>query len=249
MFSLTGKTAIVTGGSNGIGQAISQVFAEAGAWVLIADIDEEAGEATVRGIAEAGGQAEFCRTDVALPDEAVRAVKQASEHAGRVDVLCSNAAYVEQFNALLETTPEEWDRNVRVTLMGTNHFGRESLPWMVRQKQGSIIIISSVMGMVAGPGAAAYMTIKAGLLGLTRSVAYDYGQYNIRVNALCPGSVQTRNSPEPGTPAHQWQLDRTFIGRVGEPREIGYGALYLASDESCYVTGAVLPVDGGFTSM
>lgn len=249
MFNLTGKTAIVTGGSHGIGQAISQVFAEAGAWVLIADIDEEAGEATVRGIAEAGGQAEFCRTDVALPDEAVRAVKQASEHAGRVDVLCSNAAYLEQFHTVLEATPEEWDQDIRVSLMGTNHFVRESLPWMVRQEQGSIIIVSSVMGMVGGPKSVAYMTIKAGRLGFTRSVAHDYGQYNIRVNALCPGSIRTRISPRPGSPAHQSQVSRTCLGRVGEPREIAYGALYLASDESRYVTGTLLPVDGGFTAM
>ena len=120
---------------------------------------------------------------------------------------------------------------------------------MMKQKAGSIINISSVQGLVGGRNSAAYTTIKHGLVGFTRSVAYDFGPYNIRCNALCPGAITTRISPPAGSELHRRQISKTFLGRIGKPKEVAYAALFLASDESSYVTGAVLAVDGGWTAM
>jgi NAD(P)-dependent dehydrogenase (short-subunit alcohol dehydrogenase family) len=120
---------------------------------------------------------------------------------------------------------------------------------MVAQKSGSIINISSIQGLVGGRNSAAYTTIKHALIGFTRSVAYDYGPQNIRCNAICPGAIRTRISPPPGSELHQRQVSKTFLGRVGEPHEVGAAAVFLASDEASYITGAVLAVDGGWTAM
>jgi NAD(P)-dependent dehydrogenase (short-subunit alcohol dehydrogenase family) len=120
---------------------------------------------------------------------------------------------------------------------------------MVKQKGGSIINISSMVGLVGGRSSAAYVSIKHALVGFTRSVAYDYGPHNIRCNVICPGPITTRISPKPGSELYQRQISRNFLGRVGKPREVANAALFLASDEASYITGAVLAVDGGWTAM
>jgi NAD(P)-dependent dehydrogenase (short-subunit alcohol dehydrogenase family) len=248
MDRLKNKTAIVTGGANGIGRAISEVFAEEGAWVLVVDVEDEAGRETVAGICGKGGRAVFCHADVSVPEDAASAVRMAAAETGRIDVLCNNAAYLGKFHAVLESTAEEWDRCVRVALMGTHYFTRETLPFMIPHKQGSIINIVSIQAMVGCMTSVAYTATKSALLGYTLSAAYDYGPHNIRVNSLCPGAIQTRISPKAGEPHYKWQCDQTMLGRVGYPREIAYAALFLASDEASYVTGATLPVDGGWTA-
>ena len=248
MDRLKDKIAIVTCGANGIGKAIAELFAEEGAWVLVADIEEGPGAETVRGISAKGGQAEFLRTDVTKPEEAAAAVKRAAGRNGRIDVLCNNAAYLGDFKAIVESTQDEWDRCIGVALMGTHYFTRETLPYMVAQKKGSVVNIVSIQAMVGCMTSVAYTATKAALLGYTLSAAYDYGPHNIRVNSLCPGPIQTRISPAPGEPHYQWQCDQTVLGRVGYPREVAWAALFLASDEASYVTGATLPVDGGWTS-
>ena len=132
--------------------------------------------------------------------------------------------------------------------MGTHYFTKEALPHMIAQKQGSIVNVVSIQAMVGCPTSVAYTATKSALLGYTLSAAYDYGPHNVRVNALCPGPIQTRISPKPGEPHYDWQCAQTVLGRVGYPREVAYAALFLASDEASYVTGVVLPVDGGWTS-
>ena len=248
MGRLKSKTAIVTGGAHGIGRAISERFAEEGAAVFIVDVDP-AGQATAATICGQGGEAVFVPGDVSLPDEVARAVKQAAGKSGRIDVLCNNAAYLGTWHSATEANQEEWERSWAVTLMGTQHAARAVLPVMMRQKGGSIINISSVQGLVAGRNSAAYTTVKSALLGYTRSVACDYGPHNIRVNAICPGAIQTRISPQPGDELYERQVSKTLLGRVGQPREVAEAALFLASDESSYITGAILPVDGGWTAM
>ena len=247
---LKNKTAIVTGGANGIGRAIAELFAAEGANVFIADVDGTAGEQTVADICKAGGNAIFLQCDVSNSEHIAHAAKTAANANGHIDVLCNNAAFIsENWHNSVEASDEEWEKSFRVSLMGTQNFTREVLPLMIRDKAGSIINISSVQGLVAGRNSAAYTTMKHALIGFTRSVACDYGLHNIRCNAICPGAITTRISPPPGSEPHQRQVSKTFLGRIGEPREVGHAALFLASDESSYVTGAVLAVDGGWTAM
>jgi len=243
------KIAIVTGAAQGIGQAISQVLAEEGAWVLVTDINRELAEKTAADIRQNGGQAESCRVDLGSREEIEKAVKLATDKFGRVDVLCNNAAYIGQWHDVLNATEEEWQGCLQTTLLGTQNFTRAVLPSMIKQKNGSIIITSSIQGVVACPNSASYTTAKAGLIGFARSAACDYGKHSIRVNVIAPGPIKVGYSPLPGHPAHTYQINNTFLGRVGMPREVGLAALFLASDESSYVTGAVLPVDGGWTAM
>jgi NAD(P)-dependent dehydrogenase (short-subunit alcohol dehydrogenase family) len=248
MDRLKGKIAIVTGGANGIGKAISELFAEEGAWVLVVDIEREAGEETVSAIARSGGQAEFWRADVGAPVDVAGAIQRAAGQNGRIDIVCNNAAYLGECRAVVDSTPEEWEKCIRVALMGTHYVSQGALPYMMAQKSGSIINVASIQAMVGCMTSVAYTATKAALLGYTLSAAYDYGPYNIRVNSLCPGPIQTRISPKPGEPHYQWQCGQTMLGRVGYPREVAMAALFLASDEASYVTGATIPVDGGWTA-
>jgi NAD(P)-dependent dehydrogenase (short-subunit alcohol dehydrogenase family) len=248
MHRLNNKVAIVTGAAHGIGRAVAQVFAEETARVWLVDIDEQAGEAAAAAIRDAGGDASFCRGDVSSPDDVSHAVDLAAKDAGRIDVLCNNAAHLGEFHAILESTPEEWNRSIQVSVFGTHHFTKAVLPFMIARNQGSIVNVVSIQAMVGCPTSVAYTTAKAGLLGYTLSAAYDYGRHNVRVNALCPGPIQTRISPKKGEAHYDWQCGQTLLGRVGTPLEVAYAAAFLASDEASYITGAILPVDGGWTS-
>jgi NAD(P)-dependent dehydrogenase (short-subunit alcohol dehydrogenase family) len=248
MQRLANKVAIVTGAANGIGRAISEQFADEGAYVLLTDIEVEAGEEAVRGILQRGGQARFLRADVTSEADAQAAAEAAKAHSGRIDILCNNAAYLGQFHAVLESTSAEWERCIQISLMGTHHFTKAVLPAMVSQRQGSVVNIVSIQAMAACMTSVAYTATKAALLGYTLSSAYDYGPHNVRVNSLCPGPIQTRISPAEGDPHYRWQCEQTMLGRVGQPREVAYAAAFLASDEASYITGATLPVDGGWTA-
>lgn len=244
------KIAIVTGAAHGIGQAIAEVFAQEGAWVLVADLDDQAGEATAAAIRHRGGRAAFRHVDVSDEGQVAAAVREAAEAGGgRIDVLCNNAAYLGSWHDVASAPRDEWDRCLQTGLMGAAHFTREVLPRMVPSRSGSIVNIASIQGIVGARTSAAYTSMKHALVGLTRSTAYDYAPHNIRVNALCPGAIETRISPRPGDEIHQRQISKTPMGRVGQPREVAYAALFLASDEASYITGAVLPVDGGWTAI
>jgi NAD(P)-dependent dehydrogenase (short-subunit alcohol dehydrogenase family) len=249
MDRLKDKVAIVTGAANGIGKAVSELFAEEGAWVLVADIEDEPGNATVRNICEKGGIAEYCHADVSLASDAARAIGLAAARTGRIDILCNNAAYLApDFHDILGSTDDEWTKCINIALLGTHYFTKATLPYMVKQKKGSIVNVVSIQALAGMMTSVAYTATKAALLGYTLSAAYDYGPQNIRVNSLCPGPIQTRIAPQPEDSHYKWQCDNTVLGRVGYPREVAYAALFLASDEASYVTGVTLPVDGGWTS-
>jgi len=242
VITLENKIAIVTGAAHGIGRAIAEVFAEAGARVVVADIDAEAGRTLAPPCL-------FVRADVSAPADVQKVVDTAAGINGRIDVLCNNVAYLGPVHAAAEATEDEWERCYRVSLLGSQRFIAGVLPYMIRQQDGSIINIASVQGLVGARDSAAYTSIKHALVGLTRSVAYDYGPHNVRANAICPGAIRTRISPQPGEELYQRQIGKTFLGRVGLPREVALAALFLASDAASYITGAVIPVDGGWTAM
>ncbi len=248
MSRLENKVAIVTGAAHGIGQAIAKLFAEQGAWVLVADLDREAGEAVVSGILATGGQAQFAHTDVSSPDEVEQAVKIAAANAERIDILCNNAAHLGDWQDTLAATPEQWQRGYSATLMGAVHFTRAVLPWMIPHNSGSIINIASIQGLRGARSSAVYTSMKHALIGLTRSTALDFGPQNIRVNAICPGAIRTRISPPAGSEMHQRQVAKTMLSRTGEPLEVAWAAVFLAADESSYITGITLPVDGGWSA-
>ena len=247
MNRLSGKTAVVSGGAKGIGQAIAQMFAEEGAWVLILDTDAD-GEETVESIRDSGGAGMFYRADVADEAAVTSAVKLTAAERNGIDIVCNNAAYLGPGHAVLESTREEWTSCIQVSLMGTHHVTKAALPHMLQKTSGSIINISSIQALTGCPDSIAYTATKSALLGYTLSAAYDYGKQNIRVNAICPGPIQTRISPKPGTGHYEWQVGNTMLGRVGSAREIGAAAVFLASDEASYITGVMLPVDGGWTA-
>jgi NAD(P)-dependent dehydrogenase (short-subunit alcohol dehydrogenase family) len=248
MSRLSNKVAIVTGAAHGIGRAIAERFADEGAWVLAADVDRDAGAAAVAEIRQCGGQVKFAHTDVTSEDDIARAIELAVAHSGRIEVLVNNAAHLGDWLDVRDATPEQWDHSYAVTLKGAALFTRAVLPHMLPHKCGSIINIASIQGLRAGRSSAVYTSMKHALVGLTRSTALDFGPHGIRVNAICPGPIRTRISPEPGSEQHARQIAKTMLGRTGEPAEVAWAAVFLASDESSYVTGTVLPVDGGWTA-
>jgi NAD(P)-dependent dehydrogenase (short-subunit alcohol dehydrogenase family) len=249
MNRLSGKTAIVSGAANGIGKAISQRFAEEGAWVLVTDIDVERGRQTVEEVRQRGGEGEFFEVNLGDKGQIDAAVAHVAQRRGRLDVLCNNAAYIGTWHNVLEATDAEWEGCLNTTLLGTQRFTRAALPLLIESKRGSVIIISSVQGMVACPNAASYTTAKAGLIGYARSAACDFGKHNVRVNAISPGPIRVHYSPKPGEPGYDYQVKNTCLGRQGETIEVANAAVFLASDESSYITGTVIPVDGGWTAM
>jgi NAD(P)-dependent dehydrogenase (short-subunit alcohol dehydrogenase family) len=247
---LTDKIAIVTGAAHGIGKAIAELFAAEGAWVLVADVDDAAGEAAAAAILANGGRAVFQHVDVADAKQVAAAVQQtADRNNGRIDVLCNNASYLAPWHDVVGASRDEWDKCFQTALMGSAHFLHEVLPLMVARRSGSVVNIASVQGIVGARSSAAYTSMKHALIGLTRSAACDYAPHNIRVNAICPGAIHTRISPQPGTELYERQISKTPLGRIGQPREVAHAALFLASDEASYITGVVLPVDGGWMAI
>jgi len=247
---LAGKIAIVTGGASGIGRASAARFAASGARVAIFDIDDERGQQAVEAIRGEGGQALFVHCDVSQADLVEQAVARVSRALGPPDVLMKCAAYLRDFKAVLETSEREWDASMAVTLKGCFLCARAVLPAMVAKRKGSIINVSSVGGLVGFAGFAAYVSAKGGVIQLTRSIAIDYGRYGVRCNALCPGAIDTPTNQgvQQADPAlRQYQIDMSVLGRVGTPDEVASCALFLASDESSFVTGTCLVVDGGWT--
>ena len=247
---LSGKVAIVTGAASGIGRATGLVFAAEGAKICVADISETSGKETVSLIKQKGGEAFFCRTDVSSNSDVATMVNDTVKAYGRINILVNNAAHMDEkdFKTATETAEDQWDRSINISLKGVFLCSRYAIPEMIKVGGGSIINMSSVGGLVGFAAYTAYCSAKGGVIQLTKSLAIDYGKNNIRVNAICPGPIDTASSPEAqDEKLHQWQRDMTVLGRTGAPEEVATCALFLASDDSTFVTGSNLVVDGGWT--
>lgn len=240
------KVAIVTGGSQGIGEAYSIGLAKQGAAVVVADVDEKKGKEVVRSIRDSGGKAVFVRTDVSKKDDAVAMVKKAVDEFGKLDVLVNNAAILEA-EPVWDITEEAWDRQMAVNAKGTLFCCQAAIEVMKKQKHGKIINISSIGALAAQPGLCAYHSTKAVALTITRSMALELLDWNIQVNAVVPGTTNTGMAKRAmADPSFKEQVvDPIPMGRLGNPEELLGAILYFATDDSNYCTGQTLVVDGG----
>lgn len=243
------RVALVTGGGSGIGRAAAQAFARNGARIVIADMATVAGEETAHMIESAGGKALFVRTDVSKGDQVNAMVAKAVDRYGRLDFAFNNAGIGSGGAPITETEEADWDRTIAINLKGVWLCMKHECTQMLRQGGGVIVNTSSMMGMVSGPGISAYSASKAGVLGLTRSVALDYARQGIRVNAVCPGSVWTAMTERPEARAAMERIaEATPMGRLGVPNEIADAVVWLCSDQASFITGQAFSIDGGFTA-
>ncbi len=249
---LANKVALITGSAGGMGRVAAELFSQEGASVVVTDVNAEAGEETVRSIRDGGGKAIFVKANVAIEEDVKALVQTAVDTFGQVDVLYNNAGIMPTDDGSVTDTSEEvWDRVLDVNLKSAFLCSKYVLPHMVKQGQGSIINIASFVAFLGSTVPQdAYTTSKGGLLALTKSLAVQYGRHNIRCNAICPGPIETPllRTLWVNEEARNLRLNRIPLGRFGEAKDIVYMALYLASDESAWTTGAWLLVDGGITS-
>ena len=250
MARLEGKVAVVTGGASGIGAATVRRLAEEGAAVVVADIQDEKGEALVAELAKAGLRAAYRHCDVAELSHLEEAVACACSEFGGLDVMHNNAAW-SGGGYVADIDPEVWRRSLAVMLDGVFYGCKVAIPAMLERGAGSIVNTSSVDGFYGEMLSSPYTTAKAGVINLTRNVAIEYGRKGIRANAVCPGVVDTPLLDvvlQAGTRTREQIADMHALGRVLEPREIANLVLFLASDESSAITGAAILVDGGLTA-
>lgn len=243
------KVILVTGGAMGMGQSHSELLASQGAWVFVADVNQTQGQSTVDGIRKNGGKADFLKLDVTQETDWNAAVNQIVERAGRLDVLVNNAGIL-ILKPVQDTSNQEWDRifdvNVRSVFIGT----RAAIPVMQKQGGGTIVNVSSIYGLVGAPGASAYEASKGAVRLFTKSCAVDLAPFNIRVNSVHPGVIETQMTKalldDPAV--RPLLLGPTLLKRPAQPIEVSQAVLFLASDESSFVHGAELVVDGGYTA-
>jgi NAD(P)-dependent dehydrogenase (short-subunit alcohol dehydrogenase family) len=255
---LVNKVALITGAGNGIGRATAQLFAQEGAKVVVQDVNAEMAQETVQLIRKAGGEAVSIGGDVASSADAEAMVNKAVDTYGRLDVLFNNAG-VWHGGTILDISEEDWDRTMEVNVKGIYLVSRYAVQRMMRQEGGSIINAASAAALRGSPMSAAYNASKGAVLLLTKCMALDFGRYGIRVNCTCPGVIETRMADQLltyrslGDDDRKQALLETYeerhaVGRFGRPEEVAKVVLFLASDESSFVSGAAWPVDGGLSA-
>tara|TARA_Y100000748_G_scaffold80615_1_gene66498 strand:- start:2232 stop:2996 length:765 start_codon:yes stop_codon:yes gene_type:complete len=248
---LKNKNAIVTGAGNGIGRAIASLFAEEGANVIVADIEEDAGRETVEMINSNGGNSFYFPVDTSSEYSVRGMIDRALRKIPEINILVNNAAAF-VFGKIEDIDAKDWEKVLGVNVVGYANCVKESLSSLKKNKDSSIINIASVSSFIAQPEFVPYNTSKGAVIQLTRCLAMDLAEYNIRVNSICPGSIKTRATDkhikslglDPEKAYKDFGQD-AVLKRMGDPKEIAYGALFLASNESSYVTGTQLVIDGG----
>jgi len=249
---LSGKVAVVTGAASGMGKAIAELFAAEGAKVVVSDIHLDHASQVVKGIEERGGVALAVQSNVALEDDVQRMFEAATNAFGTVDILVNNAGIMDNFVPAGEITDELWERVFAVNTTGPMRTTRKALSIFVPRQSGVIVNIASAGGLFGSRAGAAYTASKHAVVGLTKSVGYQYAKLGIRCNAIAPGGVNT-NIAASLTAPNPFGAERAMAGmglnpRVGEPEEIAKVALFLASDESSFVNGTTVTADAGWTA-
>ncbi|MBN1320412.1 MAG: SDR family oxidoreductase [Thermoleophilia bacterium] len=246
MGTMTGKTALVTGAGSGIGRAVALAFAGEGAQVMAGDIDEAAAGETVRLAREGGGVVFYRRCDVSSGEEVADMVDHTIATFGCLDFACNVAGIHNPFPEMLAEADEDtWDRIIATNLKGVFLCTKHEVRAMAAQGHGVIVNMSSVSGLLAESGCYAYVASKHGILGLTKTAALDCARLGIRINAVCPGAIETPGLMKSSEEFRRTLREKTPVGRLGKPEEVAAAVLWLCSDQAGYVTGTGLVMDGG----
>ncbi len=248
---LSGKVALITGAGSGMGRAAAILFAREGAKVGVVDVNEASAKETAAEISKSGGAAFAMRADVSNSEDACAMADETARRFGGLDISYNNAGIEGEGGFLAQLSEEGFDRVIAINLRGVWLGMKYALPHLIKRGGGSIINTASVAGIVAIKGAAAYCAAKAGVISLTRVAALEYGRYNIRANCICPGVIDTpmaRRVSEEGGVTSQSNNRLSVLGRVGSADEIARTALFLASDDAPFATGAPFIVDGGWVA-
>ncbi len=241
---LENKVAIITGAGSGIGRETALLFAKEGARVVVADINEKTGNEVVEEIGSKGREAFFIRLDTTSSEQSKNMARETVDRYGRIDVLINNAG-IAQDALLSKMTDEQWDRVISVNLKGVFNCTKAVADVMVNQGSGVIISASSIVGIYGNVGQTNYSATKAGLIGMTKTLAKELGKKGVRVNAVAPGFISTSMTSSVPEKILEMVREKTPLRRLGEPRDVACAYLYLASDDAKFVSGAVLSVDGG----
>lgn len=246
MKRLTNKTAVVTGGASGIGKATALRFLEEGARVAIWDIQEEKGKALVETCRQQGLQAEYYQVDTTSLEAVVQAAAQVKDRFGSIDILINNAG-ITRDASLKKMTPEQWDQVIAVNLTGVFNCTKAVYPYMEAQGWGRIISAASVVGLYGNFGQTNYVATKAGVIGMTKVWAREFGRKGITANTVAPGFIHTEMMDTIPEQVLQGMKDKAPVGRLGTSEEVAAAYAFLASDEAAFINGATISVDGGLT--